>query len=137
MFLLQNQINKKNSYLCSPPRSKIQAWHQVSVVATIYLLLLLLSLLPSTFYSTRASPFPSTFYNIFSFSCSNIFSFSCSTRHHKHTGPANKINKMLLYIYLMCRHSQHQHKKNICFNLNNLNTFTKETGSRNVKLVFF
>ncbi len=113
MFLLQNQTNKKNSYLCSPPRSKIQAWHQVSVVATIYLLLL--SLLPSTFYSTRASPFPSTFYNIFSSSCSNIFSFSCSTRHHKHTGPANKINKMLLYIYLMCRHSQHQQKKKHLF----------------------
>jgi hypothetical protein len=42
------------------------------------------------------------------------------------------INKML-YIYLLCPHSEDQ--KNICSNLNNLNTFTKETGSANVKPV--
>jgi hypothetical protein len=39
--------------------------------------------------------------------------------------PALPIDKML-YIYLLCSHSKHQ---------NNLNTFTKEIGSRNVKLV--
>lgn len=42
------------------------------------------------------------------------------------------INKMS-YIYLLCPHSEHQ--KNICSNLNSLNTFTKETGSPHVKPV--
>ncbi len=41
------------------------------------------------------------------------------------------INKML-YIYLLCPHSEHQ--KNIGSNLNGLNTFTKETSSNKVKL---
>jgi len=64
MFLLQNQTNKKNHYLCSPPRSKIQAWHQVSVVAN-YLSTttskpaskhILRKLLLFQAHSTRASP---------------------------------------------------------------------------------
>jgi len=42
------------------------------------------------------------------------------------------INKMS-YIYLLCPHSEQQ--KNICSNLNSLNTFTKETGSSHVKSV--
>jgi hypothetical protein len=42
------------------------------------------------------------------------------------------INKML-YIYLLCPHSEHQ--KNICSYLNSLNAFTKEPGSPNVKPV--
>jgi hypothetical protein len=42
------------------------------------------------------------------------------------------IDKML-YIYLLCPHSEHP--KKICSNLNSLNTFTKETGSGNVKPV--
>jgi hypothetical protein len=41
------------------------------------------------------------------------------------------IDKML-YIYLLCPHSEHQ---KIRSNLNNLNTFMKETGSPNVKPV--
>ncbi len=44
----------------------------------------------------------------------------------------SSVNKML-YIYQLCPHSQHPKKKNICSNLNSLNTFTKETGSSNVK----
>jgi hypothetical protein len=44
------------------------------------------------------------------------------------------IDKMLLYIYtLWCPHSEQP--KKIRSNLNSLNTFTKETGSPNVKLV--
>jgi len=42
------------------------------------------------------------------------------------------IDKML-YIYLLCSHSEHQNK--IHSNLNSLNTFTKETGSANMKPV--
>jgi hypothetical protein len=38
----------------------------------------------------------------------------------------------MLYIYLLYPHSEHQ--KNICSNLNSLNTFTKETSSNKVKL---
>jgi hypothetical protein len=38
----------------------------------------------------------------------------------------------ILYIYLLCPHSEHRTK--ICSNLNSLNTFTKETGSNNGKL---
>jgi hypothetical protein len=42
--------------------------------------------------------------------------------------PAVPIDKML-YIYLLCPHSEHQKKIR-----SNLNTFTKETGSNKVKL---
>jgi hypothetical protein len=38
----------------------------------------------------------------------------------------------ILYIYLLCPHSEHHTK--ICSNLNSLKTFTKETGSNKVKL---
>jgi hypothetical protein len=50
----------------------------------------------------------------------------------KGNGLALPIDK-LLYIYLLCPHSEHQ--KKICSNLNSLNTFSKETGSPNVKLI--
>ncbi len=43
------------------------------------------------------------------------------------------IDKML-YIYLLCPHTLNT--KTICSNLNSLNTFTKEAGSPNVKLIF-
>jgi hypothetical protein len=41
------------------------------------------------------------------------------------------VHKML-YIHLPCPHSEQQ--KQICSNLKSLNTFTKETGSKKVKL---
>jgi hypothetical protein len=48
-------------------------------------------------------------------------------------GTTNTLALAILYIYLLCPHTVNT--KTIHSNLNSLNTFTKETGSPNVKLV--
>jgi hypothetical protein len=50
------------------------------------------------------------------------------TRHHKHTGPANRSDVVHLPTVSTLFNSKKIHS-----NLNNLNTFTKETSSTNVK----
>ncbi len=52
------------------------------------------------------------------------------TRHHRHSGPANGEDVVHLPY---CVHTLNT--KTIHSNLNNLNTFTKEIGSSNVKLI--